>query len=197
MFYKYLLVFLGALVFDVTPFPLPPAFTIMIFLQIKFDLAIWPVIIIGVMGSILGRLILTLYIPKLSDKIFSKQKNEDIQLLGKKLKEDGWKGQLFVLLYSLMPLPTTPLFVAAGIAKTKPIYIIPAFFVGKFTSDTIAVLTGKYASENADHILSGAASWQSITGLVLAVILILGLFFIDWRKLLEEHKLRLKLKTRK
>jgi membrane protein DedA with SNARE-associated domain len=92
--FKYVLVFFGALIFDVTPFPLPPAFTIMIFLQIKYHLPIWPVIIVGVIGSIIGRCILTLYIPLVSGKIFKRQKNEDVQFLGKKMKDSKWKGQL-------------------------------------------------------------------------------------------------------
>src|SRR5437868_735029 len=110
MWWKYLLVFIGALIIDVSPIPLPPAFTIMIFLQIKFHLEIWLVIVIGVVGSILGRYILTLYIPKVSDGIFKQAKNEDVQFLGSKLREKGVKSQLFIILYSLMPLPTTPLF---------------------------------------------------------------------------------------
>jgi len=143
MWYHYFLVFLGAFIFDVVPFPFPPAFTIMVTLQILFDLNIWLVIIIGVAGSILGRYILTLYIPHLAGRIFKRAKTEDIEFLGTEMKERGWRSHVFILAYSLMPLPTTPLFLAAGIAKVKPINIIPAFFIGKFISETIAVFLGK------------------------------------------------------
>jgi hypothetical protein len=37
-----------------------------------------------------------------------------------------------VVLASLLPLPTTPLFLGAGISQIKPIYIIPPFLIGKF-----------------------------------------------------------------
>src|SRR5436190_12915305 len=86
MWWQYLLVFFGAVLMDITPLPLPPAFTIMILFQIMFGLSVWPVIIIGVLGSILGRYILTLYIPLVSSRIFKKSKNEDIEFLGNKLK---------------------------------------------------------------------------------------------------------------
>lgn len=66
MWWQYLLVFIGSFLFDVVPFPFPPAFTIMVFLQIIFGLNIWTVIGIGVADSILGRYILTLYIPFLA-----------------------------------------------------------------------------------------------------------------------------------
>jgi membrane protein DedA with SNARE-associated domain len=192
MWFKYFLVFAGAMLVDISPLPLPPAFTLMVFLQIKFGLPIWPVIFWGVAGSILGRYILTLYIPKISDRIFTKAKNEDVQFLGNKMRTKGWKSQLFILFYTLMPLPSTPLFVAAGMARMKPLYIIPAFFAGKFTSDSIAVFMGKYAAENTDSLLKGVFSWQSLTGLLAGLLLIFALVFIDWRSLLQQKRLRLK-----
>jgi hypothetical protein len=68
------MVFLGAVLMDITPLPLPPAFTVMILLQIMFDLPVWPVIIIGVIGSIVGRYILTLYIPMISSHFLKNQR---------------------------------------------------------------------------------------------------------------------------
>lgn len=197
MWWQYLLVFVGAFLFDVVPFPFPPAFSIMVPLQILFGLNTWLVIIIGVAGSILGRYVLTLYIPLLADKVFKPEKNEDIQFLGKKMKEKGWKSQLIIVAYSLLPLPTTPLFLAGGMARIKPIQIIPAFFVGKFTSDAIAVHLGKFASENFDGMLSNALSWKSIASLILGLLLLCALLFIDWRSLIERKKFQLNFKILK
>ncbi len=194
MWWQYALVFVGALLFDIVPFPFLPAFTIMIFLQIVFKLNLWAVICIGVAGSILGRYILSLYIPHISNKYFKPAKNEDIEFLGKKMKEKGWKSQLVIVAYSLLPLPTTPLFVAGGMAKIKPLYIIPAFFVGKFTGDTIALSMGKYASENIGKLKEDLFSWQSICGLLGSLLMLAALLFIDWRSLIQKKKLVLKFK---
>jgi membrane protein DedA with SNARE-associated domain len=192
MWWQYAFVFLAAVLVDITPLPLPPAFTVMILLQIIFNLHIWPVIIVGVTGSIIGRLILTLYIPTVADRIFRQDKNDDIRFLGNKLKTKGWKSQLFILFYTLMPLPSTPLFVAGGIARMKPYFIIPAFTAGKFISDSVAVFMGKYAAENAETILNGLLSWKSIVGVSLGLLLLAALIFIDWRSLLREKKFRLR-----
>ncbi|OYU56472.1 MAG: hypothetical protein CFE25_04330 [Chitinophagaceae bacterium BSSC1] len=194
MWLKYLYVFLASAAVDIVPLPLPPAFVVMVFLQIRFNLEVWPVIIIGVAGSVLGRYILTLYIPKIAHRIFKPDKNEDVQYLGKKLKEKGWKSQLAILSYSLLPLPTTPLFIAGGMANLKPIYIIPAFIVGKFTSDAVAVFMGKFAAEHANEVWNGVVSWQSITGLIFGLLLVAAFLFIDWRSLLREKHLRFNLK---
>lgn len=189
MWWHYLLVFLGALLFDVVPFPFLPAFTIMMFLQLIYDLDVWWVIIIGVLGSVMGRYILLLYAPLISNKYLNPSKNKDIQFLGEKMNENKWKGQLFILAYSLLPLPTTPVFLGAGISKLKPRYVIPAFIIGKFTSDTVALLLGKYASENIESIIDNTFSWQSIASLILSVVLLFCLFFIDWRTLIQKKKL--------
>jgi membrane protein DedA with SNARE-associated domain len=192
MWWQYVLVFLGTLMVDIVPFPLPPAFTVMVFFQIVYELNIGIVIAVGVSGSILGRYILTLYIPKLSGKYFKKTKNEDVQYLGAKMKQKGWKSVGAVLIYSLLPLPTTPLFIAGGMAKLKPIYIIPPFVVGKVISDTTAVLLGKFAAENTSSLAEGLVSWKSITGFAGGLLLVFALLFIDWRTLLEKKKLTLK-----
>jgi membrane protein YqaA with SNARE-associated domain len=194
MWWQYLLVFAGAFLFDVVPISFPPAFSIMVPLQILFGLNTWLVIIIGVAGSIIGRFVLTLYIPLLADKIFKPEKNKEVQFLGKKMSEKGWKSQLIIVAYSLLPLPTTPLFLAGGMARIKPIQIIPAFFVGKFISDSVAVHLGKFASKNFDGIINASLSWKSITGLVVGLLLICALLFIDWFSLLEKKKFKLNFK---
>ena len=192
MWWQYLLVFAGALLVDVVPFPLPPAFTIMVLLQLIFDLNIWVAIAAGVAGSIAGRWILSLYVPKVSSRLFKKAKNDDVQYLGRKMKEKGWKGQALVLVYSLMPLPTTPLFLASGMARLKPWTIIPPFVVGKCASDTAAVLMGKTAVTNLEGLIQGMFSWKSIAGVALGLLLIFAILFFDWRSLLQHKKLRLK-----
>ncbi len=197
MSWQYVLVFIGALLVDIVPFPLPPAFTVMIFLQILYHLNIWAVIAIGVAGSVLGRYILTLYIPRISAKMFRQAKNEDVQYLGKRMKEKGWKGLAAILVYSLMPLPTTPLFIAGGMARMKPIYIIPPFIIGKLISDMAAVLLGKYAAENTSSLTAGLVSWESITGLVVGLILVFALLFVDWRMMLQQKKLGLRFRIMK
>jgi len=191
MFRIFVLVFLGAFLFDVVPIPFPPAFTIMVFFQIMFGLNIWWVIGVGVAGSILGRYVLTLYIPFLAGKIFKKSKTEDVEFLGKKMKEKGWKSQLFIVSYSLLPLPTTPLFLAGGMAKIKPLFIIPAFFIGKFTSDAITVHLGKYAVENFTNIMDNILSIKSIASFALGLFLVCCVIFIDWRTLIEKKKFHL------
>lgn len=188
---NYILVFIASYLVDLLPFIGLPAWTVMVFFQIKYGLNIWIVLLIGVTGSSFGRYTLSRYIPWLSEKVIKKQKNEDIAFVGKKLSGDGWKVQLFVFLYTLVPLPSTPLFMAAGMARIRLMHIIPAFFIGKFTSDMVMVLSGDYAARNAEALTTGFFTWKTISGTIIGVILLFIFLFIDWRKLLQEKKFRL------
>jgi membrane protein YqaA with SNARE-associated domain len=192
MWWEYALVFLGAVIVDITPLPLPPAFSLMIALQVIFGLSIWPVIILGVAGSAIGRLILAYYIPSVANRLLTKEKNNDIRLLGEKLNNSKIKGQLFVLIYTLMPLSSTPLFIASGIARLKPLFVLPAFIIGKFTSDSIAVFMGAYATANTENLFKGNISYQSVLAVFLFLLLMFLLLFINWRVLLYNRKIEFK-----
>jgi membrane protein DedA with SNARE-associated domain len=187
----YLLLFAGAILVDMIPLLGPPAWTVMVFFQIHYQLNIWWVLVWGVLGSAIGRYFYSIYIQHFAAKFMKPQKNEELQFLGNKMGKEGWKFQLFIFFYTVMPISSTPLFTATGIAKISPLRVLPAFFLGKFISDTAMVLMGKYAVENTDDLLHDFLSWKSITGSITTLILLLLIFFVDWKTLLMRKKLKL------
>ena len=158
------------------------------FLPSKIQIKYLACLIIGVPGSALGRYLYSSYIHRLSDRFITPRKNEELLFIGKKLENRGWRVQLFIFLYTLMPLPSTPLFTAAGIARIKTLYIIPAFLVGKFISDAVMVVTGDYVAKNITSIIHGLLSWKSLLGTIIGTLVICLFLFTNWRKLLEEKK---------
>ena len=187
----YVLVFISSLLVDLIPFIGPPAWSVMVFFLIKFHLNIWLVLVVGVVDSAVGRYLMTLYIPRLTSKVINEKKDAELKFLGEKLSGEKWKIPLIVFIYTLIPIPTTPLFTAIAMAKIKPMVVIPPFFVGKFISDMVMVYLGKYAAENTIDIMHGFISWKTITGLVLGLILICAVLFIDWNTFLLKKKLKL------
>lgn len=187
----YLLVLVAAFLVDVIPFIGPPAWTVMVFFQVKYQLNVWILLLFGVTGSAIGRYYYSVYVKWLSYRFIKAEKNYDISFLGERLSKNGWKVQLFILVYTLIPIPTTPLFTASGVAGIRPLHIMPAFFVGKFTSDGAMVLTGDYVATNISSMATGLFNWQSIAGTILGIAIIGMFFFIDWQKLLLQRKLKL------
>ncbi len=190
----YLAVFLASLAVDSIPVIGPPAWTVMMFFQSKFDLNIWVVLVVGVIGSALGRYFLSLYIPKVSHRLLKRGKEEDMEFLGKKLSENRGKSWLFIFIYTLLPIPTTPLFTAAGIAKMNPLALIPPFFVGKFISDGAMILLGKNVGGSLSDLAHGTFSPKAIITAVVGILLLAALLFIDWRELLQNKKFKLNFK---
>jgi len=187
----YILVFLASLLVDIVPFIGPPAWIVMVFFQIKFGLNIWLVLSIGVTGSALGRYLYSCYIYRLSGYFIKPEKNSDLRFIGSQLVKTGWKAQCFVLLYTLVPLPSTPLFTAAGVARIKTLLILPPFFVGKFCSDAVMVLTGNRVARDITTITQGLYSFKTLVGVLLGVIIICLFLFTNWQKLLQEKKFQM------
>jgi membrane protein YqaA with SNARE-associated domain len=189
MIWPYALVFLAATAVDSIPVFAPPAWTVLVFLLIKFDLDPWLVVVLGVSGTTAGRFILTTYIPWIGSKILNKKEDENLGFLGKKLSRKPKSTFVFVLLYSLTPLSTTALFTASGIAKVSRWRVLPPFFVGKLISYGVLIFTGQYAFQNIGSVLHGALSLKGIATAVAGLVVLLGFLFLDWRVLLEEKKL--------
>ena len=69
---SYLAVFLAALAVDLVPIVSPPAWLVMLWLLVKFDLNPWIVVLTGVLGSALGRYFFSLRVVKISDKMINR-----------------------------------------------------------------------------------------------------------------------------
>jgi len=185
----YLVVFLSALTVDSIPLIAPPAWTVAVFLLVKFHLNPWIVVTLCVSGSTIGRYLTSLYMPRFAGLFIKRHKTDELEFLGKKLSQNLWQSWLFVFIYSVTPLSTTALFTAAGVAKVKPSHTVPPFFCGKFVSDAVMIFTGLYAAANFKDLVHGSYSPKAIAALVLGVVVIGGFLFLDWRALLQRKKL--------
>ncbi len=187
----YVAAFVAALLVDTIPVFAPPAWTILAFIIIKWQPNPWGIIAAGALGSVIGRYVLTLYMPHVSAKIFLRSENDNISFLGKKLGGRFWPTNAFVLGYAVSPLSTTALFTAAGMAKVNPWNILPGFAIGKFLGDAWVIFTAKVTADEATDLMHGKVSWQTAVTAAAGLLLISGVLFIDWRELLGRKKLRL------
>ena len=188
--WMYPVVFLAAMGVDLIPVFAPPAWTLMVFFLVKFNLNAWSVLLAGVPGSALGRYLFSLYIPKVSAKLITRRKDQELEFVGKKLAQTRWKTWTFVFLYTLTPLSTTALFTAAGMAKIHPMQTVPPFFVGKLLSDGLMIAMGHHLSSNPGDFLHSLLSAKGILTMLFGLVVIGGLLFIDWRSLLQKKKLK-------
>jgi membrane protein DedA with SNARE-associated domain len=163
----------------------------MAFLLVKFDLNPWLVLAVGVPGSALGRYLFSLYIPRFSKQLISKAKNDEMQWVGKKLKGRIWSTWAMVFGYSVSPLSTTVLFTAAGMTKVPVMHVLPPFFAGKFISDTVMVMAGRYAAPDLEGLFHGTLGWKSVLTGAIAFLITGAFLFVDWHALIAKKRFRL------
>src|SRR5207237_4897901 len=116
--WMYVLVFVAALAVDSIPIFAPPAWTVLVALLLLFHLNPWLVVIVGVIGSTLGRYILSIYIPKVSSALVTRREDENLRYVGSKVTKAPFAAATFVFLYTLTPLPTTRLFTSIRTARS-------------------------------------------------------------------------------
>ena len=191
--WPYVLVLVGSIAVDCVPVFAPPAWTLMLLLMLRFDLNPYVTAVVGTCGTVTGRLVFSsLIIPWLGSKTLSHDKEADLRYLGKRLNQKGPAAFLFIFLYSLLPLSTTALFTAAGLARVRRIFVLPPFFLGNLIGDGLLLVSGKATVSSLDELFKGAWSVKDISMMAFGLLVVLALLFVDWRTLLQRRKLRWK-----
>jgi hypothetical protein len=191
----YALVFLASLLVDCIPVFAPPAWMLMMLLMVKFNLNPWVVAAFGTAGTVCGRLVFVTYIiPWVGKLTLGRLKEADLTFLGNRISKKGVLTFFFIFIYSLLPLSTTALFTAAGLAKVKRILIIPPFFLGNLVGDSALLVSGNYAIHHLSDLYKGSLDTKNLLMMAAGMLFFLLFLFIDWQQLLEGKKLRFKWK---
>ncbi len=187
----YLELLVTVLLLNVAPAFVPPTWTVLVYFIIKHQMPLPAVVLIGVTAATLGRYILAQYIHWIAKLLFNKAQLDNIGYLGSRLGKTQWANFLFTFIYSLTPLSTTALFVAAGVAKVKMAMVLLGFFMGRLISYTVLALSAKALSSNVTDLWSGGISFESVLTIVIALAVFFIFVFIDWKELLEHRQIKM------
>ncbi|MBC7465193.1 MAG: hypothetical protein H7256_04320 [Bdellovibrio sp.] len=191
----YIFVFIGSLLVDCIPIVAPPAWMLMLFIMIKFDLNPYFVVLIGTMGTVCGRIVyMTYIIPWLGRKTIGVQKDADLRFLGEKLSQERRLIYVFVFIYSVLPLSTTALFTATALARVKKRIVVPPFFFGNLIGDGLLLVSGRYAIDHFSDFYKDSLNAKNIFLMLFAFLFVTLFLFVNWRELLENKKIRFKWK---
>jgi hypothetical protein len=70
------------------------------------------------------------------------------------------------------------------------LHLIPPFLAGKFISDAVMVMAGRYAAGSVSHMLHGMLRWESLVIAGAMLIITGGFLFVDWHALLVRKQIR-------
>jgi hypothetical protein len=190
----YLVCFAAVLCVNIIPAFTPPTWTVLVFFLSRYNLAIAPLVLCGVAGATLGRTVLSSYVRFLSDWLFNDREKENLQFVGQRLMgKTAGSAFRFALIYSLTPLSTTVLFVAASLAGIKKRYILPGFALGRAVSYTVLAFSTRLLAEEVADMFHGQFSGRSIAASSVASVAVLAFIFLDWKAVIEQKTIRFNL----
>jgi len=178
-----------ALVFviNVVPAFMPATWMLLAFFRIKFGL---PLLALSIGGSIVaaaGRWALARASGRFSRR-FMKSKQSDMRELGEFLDEHRQHVGLATFLYTLSPLPSNNLFVAAGMVEIQLAWVLIGFLSGRLLANTVLVWTTDKAFRHFEDLFRTAFdTWEAILWQSLSVVGIVLLARIPWAKWLRRY----------
>lgn len=184
----YLLVFAIVLGVNLMPAFGPPTWAVLVYYRLASELAPVPLVVIGAIAAVTGRVGLALAFRLLQDKVPKKQR-DNLEAAGKLFSGSKKRSIAGLAIFAFSPVPSAQLFEAAGLMKVKLVPLTSVFFAGRIVSYSLYV-AGASAAKQTDLGKLVKDSFTSPWGIALQVVMlaaIYGITRIDFVKLAKKH----------
>jgi membrane protein YqaA with SNARE-associated domain len=182
-----LLAWAVAFVINLIPYFMPPTWAVVAFFLIAFSLPVWPLAIGCALASTAGRCGLYYASAKWGRRFLSAKRLNNVDALGRWLNgRPGWRGALDVLVYSLGPIPSNDLFIAAGLSGAKLWPVAVGFLPGRLVSYPVLALAARAANDRLGGLLT--QQWHDPKWLALELLSIAGILAfsrVNWPRILH------------
>lgn len=170
------------LVINIIPAFMPPTWSVLAYFRLAHHLPLLPLTVGGAAMSAVGRVQLAHLSSRMGRFLSSKDRANADALAAFITAHPNWRdGVTFA--YSLGPLPSNQLFIAAGIARIPMRRVATVFFVSRAIGDTFWVWTAGNVARNLGGIFSGGVTnWHSVLIQVVSLALVGVLFHLPWAK---------------
>lgn len=181
----YLLLFLLVFLINLVPAFMPPTWTIISFFTIKYDLFIFPTVLLAVVAATGGRVILALAARRWFRRFLPKKYLENYEHLGEALEQHQKLTIPVVLAYAFSPISSNSLFIIAGLSNVDLKIITFSFFVGRLFSYTFWVSASSHLSDKLEDIFAGSLhNHGAIISALFSLLIVIIIGKINWKKIL-------------
>jgi membrane protein YqaA with SNARE-associated domain len=172
---------------NVIPYFMPATWMVVAFFLIAFHLPFWPLCIGAAFASTGGRYILARISGRWGRRLLSVDHQRNVAALGSWLNRRAtWRRALEVFLYSLGPIPSNQIFIAAGLARASIGPVAAGFFVGRLISYPVLAGGAKGVNDHFNNLFTRALHDPKSLILELASIAVIVVFTkIDWPRVLH------------
>jgi membrane protein YqaA with SNARE-associated domain len=179
-----LLSYLLDFVTNIIPLFMPPTWLLLSFFRIHYGLPVWLLAPGGAVCSTAGRCLLALGSRRLGGRFLPEKERKNVTDLGVFIRRKRLSF-LGILFYAFGPIPSSHLFIAAGLAKLNLKVVAAAFFLGRLVSYTVLVAgAGAVGDQLIPLFKEQFSGWIAYATAAFAVIFVIVLVKINWRKTL-------------
>lgn len=179
-----LIAYLLDFVTNIIPLFMPPTWLLLSFFRIHYGLPVWLLAPGGAVCSTAGRCVLALISRHLGTHFLPEKERKNVTDLGEFIRHKKLSF-IGVLFYAFGPIPSSHLFIAAGLAKLNLKVVAAAFFLGRLVSYTVLVTgAGAVGGQLFPLFKKQFGSWVAYATAAIAVLFVIALVKINWREVL-------------
>ncbi len=157
------------------------------FFPIAYHLPFWPLCIGCALAATAGRYGLALTSERWGRRLLTAQHRANVAALCQWLNErSGWRGALAVMVYSLGPIPSNQLFIAAVLSGARLTPIATGFLVGRLVSYPALAFTARGVTDQFGNLFT--QGWRDPKAIALELLSMAGIVLfarIDWPRVLS------------
>ena len=166
----------------------PPTWSLLVFFRLQSHIPAVPLVLIGAVAAASGRLVLAFASRRFRDHL-SAERLEHLAAARDALAGGRKRALAGLGLFALSPLPSSQLFIAAGLVAVPVVPLTAAFFAGRLVSYSIYVTAASAVKHSLGSTITGA--FTSPLGIALQIVMLAGLVAlmrIDWAKHLSARR---------
>lgn len=188
MFGTFLFLFLIVFVINVIPAFMPASWIVLAVFAINWHLPVPWVVLVGVTASTLGRTVLYHISDRYIKYFLSKRQRKNMDELGEILNERRNIMMPLIVSFSLLPVPSNHIYIAAGMARFNLETLTASFFIGRLVNYIILVSGADLVAGNASDLVG-----QSVTSLPAIILQVMGIVIlylitmVSWRSLFRRN----------
>jgi hypothetical protein len=187
----YLVSVLIIILINVVPLFMPPTWTFVSFVYVKYEVNLIVIALLGACSSTFGRFLLLLLSEKFS-VIFRGRVKKNLLFIGERAKQSPGRIVLITTLWSIAPISSSYLFFSLGLAKVKVGWGLLGFFIGRSVSYAVLAFTTKIVYESlSEMFVEAVLDWRKLLTSLFGVVLVALYLLIDWKSLIMDKKLRI------
>ncbi len=174
-----------AFLVNLVPAFMPSTWMVLAFFYIRYDLPLLPLTVGGALVSGLGRLALAKGSAAFRRR-FMPGDDPDVNALAGFLDAHRTVAAPATFLYTLTPLPTNNLFIAAGMVGVNMAWVMAGFWTGRILADTFWVWTTDRAFHSLGALFEGPFGRPTAIALqALSLLSVFLLYRLPWARWLR------------